>query len=200
MGESQGAPILNSTKFWRAITVASDFACGLEHDYDDKFGSVYCYTNRVGNHMRVSAGDFLLLDDRKKLLGVGRIENVTEHPATLSLNSCPACGSSFVRERKKTTPRYRCQDCGHVCDSLTLKHVEGLRFRAIYESHFCLARGNADTKFLQAACTKFSRRLSIQRLDESKLIPLAELEPEVWALLYERNSHSRFSAQTALRT
>lgn len=103
--------------------------------YHDKVDEFYNYDSNVPNYKNVKIGDIVVLRDKKYILGISQIENITFSKGKKPIPYCRICGAYNVSKRIFKKPVYRCPN-GHESDTARIEQVDIVRFRAIYPTLF----------------------------------------------------------------
>jgi hypothetical protein len=156
----------NSRTAWLVLAFGDDRQYAGNTGYDDELAETYRYDSNVANWKRVAAGDLLLLRDREQLIGVARVRRVESYPSTKSLQRCPVCGTTSIKERRQREPRFRCSD-GHEFPHPVVDTVQCTKLEAKFDSSFRRASSKVSIEQLRRACPKYTDQLSIQQLNLS---------------------------------
>ena len=154
---------------WLCLTVAPDqrqHAGNL--GYRDEIEQVYPFDTTVSNARRVRQGDVVLLHSPEQFLGAAWIRRLVEGPGTKTRQSCPSCGKTTIKPRKKT-PRYRCYECKVEFDEPSEQEIAVTQFAARFEGSFTEAREAIPLRTLRAACPKANTNHSIQQIDLNQI-------------------------------
>lgn len=103
---------------WLVIAAGEDRQHGGNDGYEDAPSSYYSWDDSVPNGRHVREGDHVVLWDKKKLLGVGTVQRITETPnQPVRKYACPFCGGR-PKARTTMTPVWKCQvpKCGKEFD------------------------------------------------------------------------------------
>ena len=133
--------------------------------YDDTIESKYEFDSNVPNCKQLAEGDFVVVRDKKKVLGSAIITTIKEYQGvTKVISRCPICDFTAIKERKNKSPRWRCGK-GHEFESPSNSPVLVTKYVAEFSDSF---RGNSNNVLLDEvrAITLISaKQLSIQGLD-----------------------------------
>jgi putative restriction endonuclease len=133
--------------------------------YDDSIESKYEFDSNVPNCKQLAEGDFVVVRDKKKVLGSAIITTIKEYQGvTKVISRCPICDFTGIKERKNKIPRWRCGK-GHEFESPSNSEVLVTRYVAEFSDSF---RGNSNNVLLdevRAITLKSAKQLSIQGLD-----------------------------------
>jgi hypothetical protein len=159
---------VSSQTAWLVLAFGDDRQYAGNTGYDDELTETYRYDSNVANWKRVAAGNLLLLRDREQLIGVARVRRIESYPSTKSLQRCPVCRTTGIKERRHREPRFRCNN-GHEFELPAMDIVRCTKLEARFESSFRRASGMVSTERLRSACPRYTDQLSVQRLDLSGL-------------------------------
>jgi hypothetical protein len=155
-------------KGWVLLTFGADRSYGGNAGYIDEPTKLYRFDNFVPNARRLAVGDIVVIRDRTAMLGVARIQEITSHPGTKILRSCPDCETTQLRDRRKRTPRFRCKR-GHEFGVAKEDVKQCDEFLVAYGDTFRPAPGALTLETLRAACVRYADQLSIQALELSRI-------------------------------
>lgn len=103
----------------RPSSLAGDDEVGLPparwgSKYDDDPASHYSWDSTVPNHLKVRAGDVILLWNEVESLGASVIERITQGTAVKRRGRCvnTKCRTTNYEPRKTMRPTFRCYACG----------------------------------------------------------------------------------------
>ena len=166
---------------WSLISISKRRQYGGNLGYTDDPVRMYRYDNSVANSRQVTEGDFVILRDRSRLIGVGIIETIVEKDGDKKRLRCPKCNIPNIKERHTISPRWRCNN-GHTFPNPSEEIVSVTRFEARYGNSFVPAGSMIPASVVRAAALRPSAQLSIGELDPEKLesvilskIPLARV-------------------------
>ena len=137
---------------------------GTANPYVDEASVAYAYDERVQNHKRVEVGDVLFVRNRHLLEGVGRITRIDTSTGEKTFFRCPECGSSRIHSRKRTRPRYRCQN-GHTFSKSREIRERVKTFKAIYEDDYSPVMVRINAAELRPFQLRNSQQLAIMPVD-----------------------------------
>ena len=105
--------------------------------YHDDSTSFYRYDNFVPNHKQVKKGDIVILTDRKNVLGISVIDNLSSAPSRKIRNRCPYdnCTPQKLTLRKFKKPKWRCSN-GHEFEQPKEESIQSLEFKAEYKQNY----------------------------------------------------------------
>ncbi|WP_233435163.1 HNH endonuclease [Raoultella ornithinolytica] len=122
---------------WSFKTVGqNDLRYYGNNGYQDDSASFYRYDNFVPNHKQVKMGDIVIITDRKNVLGISVIDNLSSAPYVKTRNRCPYdnCTPAKLILRKSKKPKWRCSN-GHEFDHPKAENVPALEFKAEYKNN-----------------------------------------------------------------
>lgn len=103
--------------------------------YDDKVNERYNYDSNVPNNKRVKEGDYVIIRNKKIILGVSIIDHIKVLDGKKPIQYCPVCSSYIIEPRKFKRPKFRC-DRGHEFDQPDVKYKDIKIYTAYYSNHF----------------------------------------------------------------
>jgi len=110
------------TRAWLVLAVGENRQHGGNSGYDDVPDSHYTWDSTVANHARLRPGEFIVLWDKKVLVGASVIESISVGEAQKIIYRCPKCRKASIKQRRKLSPRYKCNSCGdEFNDPLSIK-------------------------------------------------------------------------------
>ena len=128
-------PSLAEPTAWLAIAAGSkrDYRGNL--GYDDLISETYPWDSKVTYATDIQPGDFIVLWDKKKLLGVSIIESIESSTGEKLQLRCPLCGSHNFYPRKGSKD-YKCRPAPRGCGQPFLtpqeSSVEVTEYRSFY--------------------------------------------------------------------
>lgn len=105
--------------------------------YDDVLSSKYVYDSNVANSKQIAPNDWVILANKKNILGHAKISRVKSYPAKKEIRRCPECGDTSYGERTTKLPRYRCSK-KHEFDIPDSEEVDITKYEAYYGDSFQL--------------------------------------------------------------
>lgn len=112
------SPIVRAMeRSWLVLAAGDDRQHGGNDGYDDDPAWVYRWDDTVPNHAAMTAGDAIVLWDKRSLIGASVIEHVDEGTAIKNVYRCSNCGRGHIKRRKHKEPQWRCFDCFTNFDS-----------------------------------------------------------------------------------
>ena len=129
---------------WLLMAAGSDRGHGGNDGYADQVDSFYSWDSKVPNHRQVRIGDPVALWDKRRLLGLSVVEEITTSAGTKVLNRCPRCDTTRISDRATVLPRYRCMKCGHAFEVARADVVDVVRYQARYDAAWTSLDGLLD--------------------------------------------------------
>lgn len=149
--------------------------------YLDDSTSFYRYDNFVPNHKQVKKGDIVIVTDRKNVLGISVIDNLSSAPYIKVRNRCPYdnCTPEKLILRKSKKPKWRCSN-GHEFEQPKVEDVPALEFKAEYKKNYKPINSISITDLI-AHTLRYNVQSSIQEIDfewaNNLLGGIIQLEP-----------------------
>lgn len=133
--------------------------------YLDDSTSFYRYDNFVPNHKQVKKGDIVIVTDRKNVLGISVIDNLSSAPYIKVRNRCPFdnCTPKKLILRKSKKPKWRCSN-GHEFELPKAEDVPALEFKAEYKKNY-KPINSISIKDLISHTPRYNVQSSIQEID-----------------------------------
>lgn len=153
---------------WTLISISEGRQYGGNLGYEENPTKTYRYDSSVPNHLQVGPGDLVFVRDRNSVLGMARIAAINAGQGIKTRLRCPECGSPQIKERKKSTPRWRCVD-GHLFAKPDEQKVLVDTFQASYGGSFIDLKNVISVADLKKAALRPSDQLSIEELDVTVL-------------------------------
>ena len=158
--ESQSA----RTRTWVVLTFGEDRQHAGNSGYDDNPHKWYSYDSYVANHRQIADGDFLIVCDRVRALGIAQATKIESTDSTRELLRCPICKITGIKIRHSKKPTYRCKK-GHEFDEPLKIHADCSKFIAQFGSSFVPFTGQFGRDFLRQGCPRYSDQLAMQEFD-----------------------------------
>ena len=130
--------INNEKKLWVLKSIEDKDRSNLAIDsYKDKVDESYNYDNYVPNHKQIKPNDFIVIIDKKKIIGFAKIRNISTTLDIKTMRSCPerGCTKSTISARKKLKPAYKCSN-GHLFDIPKEIDKEITKYTAEYKGNY----------------------------------------------------------------
>ncbi|EOW6721181.1 HNH endonuclease [Cronobacter dublinensis] len=133
--------------------------------YQDNSTSFYRYDNFVPNHKQVKKGDIVIITDRKNVLGISVIDNLSSSPSIKARNRCPYenCSPAKLILRKSKKPKWRCSN-GHEFNEPKVEYVSALEFKAEYNQNYKPINSITITDLISHT-PRYNVQSSIQEID-----------------------------------
>ncbi|MBW7619198.1 HNH endonuclease [Citrobacter portucalensis] len=133
--------------------------------YQDDFNSFYKYDNFVPNHKQVKKGDIVIITDRKNVLGISIIDNLSSSKYFKVRNRCPHnnCTPVKLTHRKNKKPEWRCSN-GHEFEQPKLEKVPAIAFKAEYNKNHKPIK-SVSMKDLISHTPRYNVQSSIQEIE-----------------------------------
>lgn len=177
--------INNERKLWVLKSIEDKDRSNLAIDsYKDNVDESYNYDNYVPNHKQIKPNDFIVIIDKKKIIGFAKIRNISTTLDVKTMRSCPerGCNKSTISARKKLKPAYKCSN-GHFFDIPKEIDKEITKYTAGYKGNYISYNSVSKTPLdLIPYYDKLNRQLSMQSLDLAAL----DLFPEISSVLFGR--------------
>jgi putative restriction endonuclease len=156
-------------KSWMLLAVTERRQYQGNVGYLDELRSAYRFDSDVGNHLRVGAGDFIVLRRNREIVGAASIERVESAKATKERRMCPVCSSTAIRHRRTISPPWRCTVCKREFPEPTRREVEVDAFTALYGDTFLEPKNALDEKIFRETWRQRGDQMSMRELDTEKL-------------------------------
>ena len=155
-------------RVWSFTVIQGRRQYGGNQGYDDEIASTYRYDSDVANSRQVSQGDLVLIRDSKSMLGIGVVERIVSEVGTKKRLRCPECGTTAIKQRRKITPRWRCNN-GHTFADAIEEIVPVTRYEAHYRNSYLDANDKISSSQIRSAAMRPSTQPSIEELSPAKL-------------------------------
>lgn len=155
-----------SQRAWSFKAVDKDDLRYFGNDgYHDDSSSFYRYDNFVANHKQVKTGDIVIITDRKNVLGVSIIDNLSLKEYYKVRNLCPHenCKPSKLILRKFKKPQWRCSN-GHEFQEPNIVSLPATEFIAKYKDNHKLIN-SISLSDLKSKTPRHNVQSSIQEVD-----------------------------------
>ena len=147
---------------WVFKTVSEGRAYEGNDGYADKIDEYYVYDTTVPNHKNVKENDWVVVINKKEILGFAKVKKVDDSIVFKRRYRCPECGNTQVEKRKTKTPPYRCNK-GHEFENRDSEEIEVDQFTAYYEE-FYHVQGESNSLLKDYYIKGYNRNMSIQKL------------------------------------
>jgi hypothetical protein len=133
--------------------------------YNDTIESRYEFDSNVPNYKQLAEGDFVVVRDKKNVLGSANITTIKEYrDVTKAISRCPVCDFTGIKERKNKNPRWRCGK-GHEFELPSSSSVPVTRYVAEFSNSFRKNNNNVKLDQVRSITLNSAKQLSIQALD-----------------------------------
>lgn len=168
---------------WALTALGDNRQYGGNTGYRDDPRRTYRYDSNVPNCRQLAEGDLVFIRDHKSVTGVAIIEKVTSRAAQKIRQRCPECRASYIEERRRKLPRWRCKAGGHEFDEPLIESIEVTAFEADYGGTFQSAPPGIPASRLKKAALRPNDQLAIEEVDPAAMEKiLVEAEPELFPL------------------
>lgn len=137
--------------------------------YKDRIGETYNYDSKVANSQQIKTNDYAIIINKKKILGLGKIQTILINKGTKIIIKCPECGSSTIDTRKTLKPTYRCNK-GHSFNTPESKKIAVNLYSAIYNNSYLDLQNSTNVSLIDIRpyyTNGYNQNMSMQRLDNS---------------------------------
>lgn len=143
-------------KAWLLIAAGADRQHGGNDGYADNLAEQYCWDDTVPNHGSLAIGDFIVLWDKKQLLGASVIEHISKCAGLKARYRCPArhCGQTKIKLRQVKLPVYRCHECRHEFDDPIVEQIGVTTYRSEHGKSWVDLQGLLSGAELRKLCEK----------------------------------------------
>ncbi|MGW5923824.1 HNH endonuclease [Nocardia fluminea] len=151
---------------WLVMTKSDYRRLGGGSKYDDDPASHYSWDSTVPNHLKVRAGDVILLWNEVESLGASVIERITKGNAVKRRGRCvnTKCRTTNYEPRKTMRPTFRCYECGEEFDDPVFEDVDVITYRSTHAQAWVDLHGSFSAAELRALCVKPRSQNSFRRL------------------------------------
>jgi len=201
-------------KGWSLLTVdPSERSFQGNDGYDDDLSGHYSYDSEVSNSGHVTPGDFVVLRDKKFLLGAACVEEVRRREGTKLRKRCPSCRSTKFNSRRTRSPRYHCPRCQAQFHDVLVEDVAVTRYVARYASTWRPFDRAVPANVLEPAYQARAVQNAIRelRLDAVRSLLMLDIDSGWWTytatiaggrsqgVVWRRVGQQRFRAEMLLR-
>ena len=151
-------------RMWLVLTFGEDRQHAGNAGYDDVPDKSYSYDSYVANHRQISVGHCLLICNRKRAVGIARINRIDEEPSTRVLQRCPECQGSGIKKRLTKKPVYRCKS-GHEFEEPVRENASCTKYTAHFTGAFEPFIEVFGRDFLRQGCPRYSDQNAMQEFD-----------------------------------
>ncbi len=136
--------------------------------YADDPTRTYCYDNHVPNSRRITKGDFVVIRNKKSVLGTAFVKDIGQTQGTKQQHRCPYCGRAQIKVRKTLKPAYWC-GCRATFDVPVTEDVPCTLFEASFGDTFSPATTHVSIEQLWDISLNLNRQFAILELDVAKV-------------------------------
>lgn len=155
----------NFPKLWILKSKGEQSAFGGNSGYADRPESEYVFDNNVKNHDKIKTGDFIVIADKKNIIGISIIDTIESTPGVPRIRyRCPICNIQEHYSRQSILPRYKCRN-KHEFDRPVEENIIVEEFTAKYGRRFIRAKANTSVRILDDYYIKRNLYYSIQAGD-----------------------------------
>lgn len=149
---------------WLLLAYGEEQGYGGHSGYQDIVHEVYNYDNFVPNHKQITEGDYAVIRDQHKLLGIAQIIFIDKNNGVKKRKRCPSCNTTNIDKRIRKIPTFRCS-CGYEFNNPIFQEEECIKYSAYFGDTFISAAGILDRNQLSQACPKHNQQLAMQLID-----------------------------------
>jgi DNA-directed RNA polymerase subunit RPC12/RpoP len=156
--------IEQSVRAWLLLAVGDDRQHGGNDGYDDEPDVHYSWDSTVPNHGSLQKGDLIALWDKRRLIGVSTIEDISKGSKEKLLYRCSECGLAGIKSRKTKFPRYKCYECKAEFENPTSKVEQVTTYRSRHDAGWKNLDGVLSGPELRELCESPKSQLSLRPL------------------------------------
>lgn len=161
---------------WLLLQVRHD---DLQHagneGYPDIHGETYHWDSSVNHHSSIAVGQGIALWDKRQLLGVAKMQEITLSLGTKTLRRCTSCGLTTLKRRKSKCPSYRCHVCLAEFDNPRMETREVTVYRGSFGTSWIPMPGRLTADELRRLCFQPKSQHSMRPIRWRELSTLLEL-------------------------
>ena len=120
--------------------------------YDDDPSRYYSWDSTVANREGPGEGDLCAVRDSRGLLGISKIDAVSEREGEKARSRCPNCGSTGFKGRATRKPNYKCSKCKSEFDLPDVESIPVTFYKADYARSWVSIGGAVTAAELEASC------------------------------------------------
>ncbi len=152
---------MNNYNIWALKTISDKERL---YKYDDILTSQYSYDSNVANSRQILEGDYVILIDKKHILGFAKIDRITEKPSIKEISRCPECDTTTFDTRKTKHPKHRCRNKHEFSEPVIIKQ-NVTTFSAFYKESFIRSVDNIPITILRPYYHKgYNGNMSMQNI------------------------------------
>ncbi|GAA4659230.1 hypothetical protein GCM10023347_08210 [Streptomyces chumphonensis] len=157
---------MSETRAWLALTVTERRRHGGNDGYDDVPDVYYSWDDTVPHHGNVQVGDIIVLWNKKELIGLSVIEEITRDTEVKFVYRCPYCSKgNGIQTRQTKRPKYTCYRCKSEFDQPTVHEKEVQTFRSRHDTGWLELPGCLSGSELRNLCVNPKSQHSFRLLD-----------------------------------
>ncbi|MCJ9430730.1 hypothetical protein [Kordiimonas marina] len=156
------------TNAWTLLIVSSQRYSGND-GYENVPSERYVFDNFVQNHKAISADDIVVIREDDDISGVSIVDRKEEQDDFKPLKSCPECGSRKIRDRKKASPKWACEN-KHFFAEPHVDHRPVKKYTVYYKSNFQKLDNPVAWQLLNPYFSNTSTQQSIRKINLSALL------------------------------
>jgi putative restriction endonuclease len=162
--------INNNINYWVFKTVLDENKSFQTIDsYEDSPSEYYNFDSLVPNYKQIAENDYVVLIDKKRIIGFSQISYVDKSNGIKILRRCPDCRSTTITVRKNKVPKYRCNR-GHDFDSPVEASKNITKYKAVFKSYISFLGDNTDLLQLRPYyINNYNQNMSMQKLDPAAM-------------------------------
>jgi hypothetical protein len=149
---------------------------GGNDGYSEVLGHNYRFDSTVANHSQLTTGDRIALWNGSILLGVSRIDKVSQAPALKSRFRCPTCQTTKIKLRRTLTPQYRCHSCYSEFDDPIREILEVKEYLLDYAKHWHPFSGDVISGEIRSLALSQKSQHSMRELDGDRFNNFLEMQ------------------------
>lgn len=150
---------------WLALAVHGKRQHGGNDGYDDDPSRYYSWDDTVPNSSAVAVGNVIVLWNKKALLGVSVIEDITTGTAIKMIHKCVRCHLSGIKARENASPRFRCNECGATFEIPESQKKRVVTYRSYHHATWVELAGFLSGAELRHLAVKPRSQLSLRPLN-----------------------------------
>lgn len=177
---------MTERRAWSFLTIAGARQYGGNAGYDDDPSAIYRYDSDVANHLRVGAGDIVIIRSRTEVLGIAEIAGITEGTGHKDRLRCPECSVVNIKRRLTKQPAWGCKN-GHLFDEPVVESVPVRTFEAHYGASFRPCGPALTAQDLHGAVLRPSDQMSIKEIDLARIERMLDPAASDLLMQYTRN-------------
>lgn len=153
--------------------------------YADMIDQRYAWDSNIANARRLQAGDLAVVRNKRYLLGIGWIDEVTAVNGQKIQRRCPTCNLTGFKPRKQLTPAFWCPTCKAAFEAPVEQVLSVTLYTAEYARSWRPVPGQITARSLIDSYIGGNPRHAIRQVDLEHLPGLlsgpADIGPLWWA-------------------